>query len=352
MKKISIVIIFLVSVLLILSSCGKKHSNYLEISKDLSVEPIVIEQIVPIEDFDSYKFSFSVPQKGRFKLRVFDATEYITIETFPTAKANFYSSGKKLIYEDVEVHEGMLEGFDFEIGEYYAVITFPETEKTIEQANFSWAFSPETGLAVALEENVLACAQVNAEKESIYSFKLEKDSLVEIFCTEAVIPEYDVDFVVYGIENATYAEADIHFTEWISRKFFLTKGNYAIIVKNGSGISQCKYTVLKEYDKAVTKKEKVNAPAVLGFNNICFFDKTVKFKADGTDKFLVLNPVGINTYYDSVESVKYSIYDSNNKEIEKGTAEGKTRIPLSKLNGEYRVVVSTESCCSVEVEVV
>lgn len=354
MKKIFAFLLAAVLLCCSMSGCSDYGSDVPDTySFSFAETPVADEKFFELTDSDTLSLNFELPEAGYIKMIAYDSTEYIE---WPEELAEIYVDFKdekgNIIYEKVRITDGYVEKYLFESGKVIADISVENQPVKMERIALSWAFAADNYEPVVVDYETKSAAP--ADKNGIARFKLsvEKDSLVRIFPSEACIYESDCSFYV---ENANgekvTGDISIHGTEWTSRLVFLTKGDYVIVVSEIEAAASCKVKEEKTYSNIqLADAEGLSVPVTFGFNMLNSGERTAKFTADGS-KYLAVETLGTNTFYDSVHTVYVEITDTKGNVVARSDEEecisDETRIDISSLSGEYFVTISTNGSCVV-----
>ena len=348
------VIAIIVAVLTICSAfCGcSPKTVFAEYGFSFYDEPVADEKNLELNDgANAFRITFDVPEAGYIKFLCYDATEY---EEWPDETVEFYAdfkdeSGNSFL-EGVSVGEGYYDKYIVDKGLVSVEITPENKPSDMNMLCVSWAYAPLNKEPVYMESGKKYAVAADEYGEAEFAFSVDTPSLVRITPAEACVYECDC---VFWIENdkgeKTTDMLSIHGTEWISRKVFLEKGDYTVRVSEISAVACCEFVIEKAYENLSRDGESADGQAVVfGFNGIDNSVKTACFTADG-ENYLSVEAQGTDTYYDSVHAVKVMIADSVGNIVFDECVEGDSRIDISGYSGEYKVAVSANGSCVVEI---
>ncbi len=356
MKRISAILFVILLLCAVLSGCTEKDKT-LCFSVLLSETPIETEKPFEFSKKGSVIIEFDVPESGLIKLLAYDNTEYTD---WPDEEAEFYVDFKnesgEILYENVCISNGYVEKYKFDAGKVTAEITAENEPSDIERICLSWAYAAENYQYVDIDYQTDSAAV--ADENGVARFRLNVDnaSLIRISPAEACVYESDC---LFNVETANGEKVTddltIHGTEWTPRLVFLPKGKYVIAVSDIDAVATCSAKIEKSYTAVqLDSVGDSEIPVVFGFNAVDVEERTAKFTADSSKKYLVINAMGDGTFYDSVHRVDAVISDANGNVVARAENDSsdETRIDVSSLNGEYAVTISTEGSCAVELSII
>lgn len=357
MKKASVFFIVLSLMFCLFSACD--GNNTPQASFSLADSPVVGEKTFDLNKNGIVTLAFDVPETGYIKLVAYDCTDYVEWpDEIPDIYVDFKTESGKTIYKNISISDGYYEKYKFEAGKVIAKITAKNRPKEMEKICLSWAYAADNYEPVDIDfETDFAAA---ADKNGTARFKLyvDKASLIRISPSEACVYDSDCSFYVETADGKKITgDLSIHGTEWGSRLVFLDTGEYVIAVNGISAVASCRATVEKSYSAIrLDDAEGMTVPVIFGLNALNNGERTVKFTADGTPKYLVVDTRGEGTFYDSVHYVDVTVTDANGNVAIQSDKEDcvsdEMRFDVSELSGEYTVTLSTGGSCVIEISVI
>lgn len=327
--------------------------NKVSVSHSFSFKetPVADEKLFNVKGSDTLSIGFDVPKAGFIKMIAYDSTEY---DEWPDEITEIYVDFKdengKILYKKVRITDGFVKKYRFDAGKVIADITFKNRPAKMEEIALSWAFAADSYKPVAVDYKTKSAAPADKNGVARFSFNVAKDSLVRIFPAEACIYESDCKFYVENAKGEKVTgDLSIHGTEWTSRLAFLTKGNYVIVVSGIEAVASCKVKEEKAYDNIqLDNKEGLSVPVTFGFYVLNGGERTAKFTADGS-KYLVVEAIGSNTFYDSDQEISVVITDAAGNTVIEEVCDISYRIDISALRGEHSVTISSNGSCVVDI---
>lgn len=357
MKKTFTLLTVLLLIVCTFTGCTDNTSP--QITVPLADNPIEGEKLFELSRNGTVTIAFDVPETGYIKLVAYDGTEYIEWpDEIPDIYVDFKTESGKTLYKGISISDGYFEKYKFEAGKVIAKITAKNRPKEMKKLCLSWAYAADNYEPVDIDfETDFAAA---ADKNGTAHFKLyvDKASLIRISPTEACVYDSDCSFYVETANGEKVSgDLSIHGTEWASRLVFLDKGEYVIVVNEISAVASCRATIEKSYTAIqLDDADGMTVPVIFGLNALNNGERTVKFTANGTPKYLVVDTRGEGTFYDSVHYVDVVITDSNGNVVaqteEDDCVSDEIRIDISEFSGEYTVTLSTGGSCVTEISVI
>ncbi len=366
-KKIAIFIAVFMLLGLAMTGCAEQKQADMVI--DLEMVPANTDwDIAHIEVKEEFEIDFILPEPGYIKLRVTDATNYeVWPDVWPEAYATFVDENGKELYPEISVNGSYLDKLFFEAGRVTAKIKIKNYIEDLRNISVAWAFAAEAGEPVPVGlGNSASAAAIDENGEARFSFHADYDAIYSFYCAEACVDESDCRFYIENAEGEKVTgEIDVHGTEWAWRDAFLTWGDYTIVVYGDyvSAVAECRVVMEKEFPYTVFEQEgELTAPVNLGFNASETDEKTVKFTADGSEKYLCIESAGTGDYYEYEQSYTLKITDAEGNVVLYDTdlvyspdndfnVCGDHRFNLSGLKGEYTVTVQAWASCVISVSV-
>lgn len=349
MKNLSVFLILTLLMGIMLSGCGGNENTVNSFS--LAETPVADEKSFKLSESGTVSIDFEVPETGLIKMVAYDSTEYVE---WPDEIAEIYVDFKdesgKIIYEKIRITDGYTDKYSLDSGKITADITVKNQPVRMERIALSWAFAADKHEPVSVDYETKAAAPADKNGVARFAFSVDKPSLVRIFPSEACIYESDCSFYIENSNGEKITgDISIHGTEWSSRLVFLTEGDYVIAVSGIEAVASCKVREEKAYsDIQLTDAESLSVPVTFGFDALSSGERKAKFTADGS-KYLAVETLGVNTFYDSVHTVYVEITDADGNIVAQSDEEecisDETRIDISSLSGEYTVTVSASGPC-------
>lgn len=287
---------------------------------------------------------YDAKSKGIFKMLAYDdsnegANLYINVK----------DKNQRVIAQKTKISGDNGAKISVGAGTFYVEIFAENPPKSLSTVSLSWAYVEDKASACKLSLGIPSVTKVN-NGEAVFSFSLSVASLISVAPAEACAYETDCYFYIKNSSGEKMTDSImIHGTEWISRKVFLPKGEYTIIVTELNSVAICNVKTEATFDNAGLSGDVVSGlPAVFGFTSLSKGERKVKFNADGIDK-LVIKADGVNTYYDSEQTAEIKVIDSNGNTAITETCEGEQSIDISALSGECTVIITADGSCVVEV---
>lgn len=303
-------------------------------------------------------FRFELPEKGAIKMVAYDATDYeIWPDEIPGIFVDFKNENGKTLFENVQIDSGYISKYIFEKGSVFAEIKIENKPEKMKKLAVSWAYAVDNLEPAYLELENETAAVADENGVARFSLYVDKPSLVRVYPAEACIYESDCSFYIETAngERAT-GDLSIHGTEWSSRLAFLDKGEYVIVVSGIDAVASCKVKAEKTYTAIqLDDADGMTVPVAFGLNNLNSGERNVKFVADGSEKYFVVETKGSGTFYDSVHCVEVVITDESGKVVAQSDEEyisDETVIDISGLKGEYTATLSASGTCVMEVAII
>ncbi len=359
MKKISVQLIALLLIGFLFAGCNNNGDDVQHSSVWLGDEYAAAEKSFELNENGIVNIVFDVPEAGYIKLIAFDDTDYVEWpDEIPEIYVDFKDERGKVIYEDICISDGYFEKYKFDAGKVTAEITAENRPEKMNSMFVSWAYAADNYEPVDIDYGISSAAA--ADENGVARFKLyvDKPSLVRIFPAEACINESDCSFYAETADGERVTgELSIHGTEWTSRLAFLDKGEYIIVVNGIEAVASCKAVIEKTYTAIqLDDTDGMTVPVVFGLNALNLGDRTAKFTADGSAKYLVVEATGEGTFYDSIHYVDVVITDANGNVVaqsdEEDCVSDETRIDISDFRGEYTVTLSAGGSCVIEISTI
>lgn len=357
MKRTLSLILSFALILLCLGGCSGSEPLH---TVSLADEPTNEYFEIDVTTIDSFDIKFTLPEDGYLKLLTCDITEYAEYDTsiWPEFYVTFKDSKGKTLYENIATSGGYCEKYRFEKGDITAEFRIENKLEDTEMLALSWAFAPDTDEPIPLEVNgSMAAARVNADGLSVFSFTIERPSIVSFCPTEACIYEGFCDFWIETLDGEKITdEMDIHGTEWAYRKTFLPAGDYLLKVTGIDSVASCKIATERAVDDVqIEAADGLTAPAVLGYTVLEYEPKTVSFNTSDGER-LVVRPTGTGNYYEYEHSAFVEIRDADGNIID--TSEDDTDewfstyvFSFEGYDGEFTATISAGGNCIVDVYV-
>lgn len=294
---------------------------------------------------------FDVPKDGFFKLIAFDSTEY---DIYPDEICRIFA---ELPSGRIEITDGMTESVAVKAGRLKVIFTFKDKSKMMKSLSVGWAYAADSKVMLIPDKQAVAVAK-NGKAE--FSLSLEKPSLIKIRPAEACVFDTDCGFYITDSKGQKATnDIFIHATEWSYSRLFLDAGEYTVTVNRLSGIGVCSVEVYESFDSISTSQsEGLTVPATLGFNSLIDGQRSLSFSADGKDKYLRFEAEGSGTFYDSEQEVALAIFGPDGNEVnlssdeydaDNGSFAGAMRLDISKWQGNYSIMLTTNDSCVVRV---
>lgn len=355
MKKTSAVLLIILLLCGILNGCSDKNTEINFYSFSFAEVPVENEKPLKTDKNGSVTVVFDVPETGLIKLLAFDNTDYDDWQDEETEiYVDFINESGNTLYKDIGISNGYIEKYKFDAGKVTAKII--AANKSAEELCLSWAYAADNyeSAAVGFEEDCAAVADENGTAR--FSLCVDTASLIRIFPAEACVYESDCSFYVETSNGEKVTdELNIHGTEWTSRLVFLEEGEYSVVVNGVASVALCGIKIEESYAEIqLDNSEGTTLPVVFGFNAVKPEKRSAKFTADGSEKYLVINARGEDTYYDSVHYVEAVITDASGNVVARSESDvsDETITDISSLEGEYTVTISAEGSCAVEISVI
>ena len=358
MKKISVLFIVLLLIGILFAGCNNWTDDIQHSSVWLGDDSAVAEKSFEINKSGKVAVDFDLPEAGYIKLIAFDGTDYVEWpDEIPDFFVDFKDENGKVIYENIRISEGYIEKYKFDSGKVIAEITAENRPAQMKTMHLSWAYASDTYEPVELVYNTTSAAVADENGVARFKIYVNKPSLVRIYPSEAGIYDSDCSFCVETVSGEKVTgDLSIHGTEWASRLAFLDKGEYIIVVSKIEAVASCKAVVEKTYTAIqLDDAEGMTVPVVFGLNAQNSGERTVKFTADGSEKYLFVETRGDGTFYDSVHWVDVTVIDANGNIVAQSDEDyvsDETIIDISGLKGEYTVTLSTGGSCVMEVTLI
>ena len=142
MKKLSVVLIFVMLMGIVMSGCGGNESTVNSFS--LAKMPVAGEKSFELDENGKVSIDFELPEAGFIKMIAYDGTEYIE---WPNEIAEIYveykNEGGKTLYEKTRITDGYLEKYHFDAGTVRAEFTVENQPARMERIMLSWAFAAD-----------------------------------------------------------------------------------------------------------------------------------------------------------------------------------------------------------------
>lgn len=358
MKKISVLFIALLLIGFLFAGCNNRNDDIQHSSIWLGDDSAVDEKSFEINKSGKVAVDFDLPQAGYIKLIAFDDTDYVEWpDEIPDFFVDFKDENGKVIYENIRISEGYIEKYKFDSGKVIAEITAENRPAKMKTMYLSWAYASDTYEPVELVYDTTSAAVADENGVARLKIYVNKPSLVRIYTSEAGIYESDCSFYVETVSGEKVTgDLSIHGTEWGSRLAFLDKGEYIIVVNGIEAVASCKVKAEKTYTAIqLDDADGMTVPVAFGLNNLNSGERNVKFVADGSEKYFVVETKGSGTFYDSVHCVDVVITDESGKVVAQSDEEyisDETVIDISGLKGEYTATLSASGTCVMEVAII
>lgn len=327
------------------SVASKKEDEVsVDYSFSLKTMPVVSEMPFNSTGKKPIYIEYEALSDGIFKLLAYDdssdgATLYVDIQ----------DKNKKTLAKGIEISGENGADFEVEKGSIIVKVYTKQAPADMNEISLYWAFADNNNAACKLSLGVPSATRVKSGNAN-FTFSLDENSLISVTPLEACTYETDCDFYIKDASGEKVTDdIMIHGTEWISRKVFLPKGDYTVVVTGLRKVAACSIKAEKVYKDIILSSETVGElPVVFGYTSKNKGERKVKFNADGMDA-IVVKPDGVNTYYDCEQAVEVKLLDGTGTAVITETCEGETNIDVSKLNGEYTLIVTADETCVVEV---
>ena len=359
MKKISVLLIVSLLIGFLLAGCNNNGSDVQRSSIWLGDEYAVTEKSFELNENGAVNIAFDVPESGYIKLIAFDDTDYVEWpDEIPEIYVDFKDERGKIIYENIRISEGYVEKYKFDAGKVTAEIKAENRPEKMRSLFVSWAYAEDNYEPVDIEYEISSAAAADENGVARFKLYIDKPSLVRILPAEACINESDCSFYVETSDGKRVTgDLSIHGTEWASRLVFLDRGEYIIVVNGIKAVASCNAIIEKSYTAIqLDDTDGMTVPVVFGLNALNNGERTAKFTADGSEKYLVVEAKGEGTFYDSVHYVDITVTDENGTVVaqsdEEDCVSDETRFDISQFKGEYTVTLSTGGSCVVEISVI
>lgn len=363
MKKTLVLLMVLLIAFCSLAGCSDNSDDNIQLSYfTLAADSVIEAKSFEINENGVVRVGFEVPEAGFIKLIAYDGTEYVEWpDEIPEISVDFKTEDGKTIYENISISDGYVEKYLFEAGKVIAEIIAENRPEKMERICLSWAYAADNYEPVDIDYGVHSSASAAAADENgVAKFRLfvDKPSLVRVFASEAGIYEGDCSFYIETPDGERVTgDLSIHATEWSSRLAFLDKGEYIIVVNEISAVASCRAIIEKTYTAIqLDNSDGMTVPVIFGLNALNNGERTARFTADGTKKYLVVEAKGTGTFYDSVHYIDVVITDANGNVVaqsdEEDCVSDETRIDISDFRGEYTVTLSTGGSCVIEISTI
>lgn len=310
----------------------------------LSSTPLAEEKKISMTT-DTVSVNFDAPESGYLKLLAYELSGADGVKLFAT----FKDASGKVLYKDISIDNGYTQKYLIPKGRVSIELTCKNKPKKMSGIALSWAFAANTTTVTELTLGKTASAVVNSKGIAEFKLLLKHNSLVSVKPIEACLYEGSCTFYVKNSSGKRVTDdIAIETTEWISRKVFLPKGNYTIVVMGVDAVATCEVTTNATYnDIELSQASDIKLPATFGFTKQNAGKRTVKFTPTSSQKTLIVDPDGVNTYYDSSQTVDVTVTDSKGNTVEE-TCEGKTSVDISSLSGTLTVSFTVSDSCVVK----
>lgn len=359
MKKIPIILTVILLIGCMFAGCTDyREDNIPHSSFSLADNPVTEARPFELSKNGTVTVAFDVPETGYIKLNAFDCTDYTEWpDEIPDIYVDFKNENGKTIYKNIRISDGYVEKYKFDAGKVIAKITAENRPAKMKKLSLSWAYAADNYEPVEIDYETISAAAADKNGTARFKLYVDKASLVRISPAEACVYDSDCSFYVETADGEKVTgDLSIHGTEWGSRLVFLDKGEYVLVVNEIKAVASCIVAIEKSYTAIqLDDTDGMTVPVIFGLNALNNGERTVRFTADGSQEYLVINTRGDGTFYESIHYVDVVITDESGNIVaqsdEEDCVSDETRIDISGLRGEYTATLSTGGSCVIEISV-